>query len=160
MHTASLITSAPTAFPFSADIFGVLNPLGEQGRYKGSGPVVLAVFDRLFLIIRVGNANLDHARHLARILACFSGASFEVGKYFPIRLAILSADCNQTIAIFSGKTGAVRHHRRDVKRNWIARPCIEFCLASLVRASVGYFLPGHRARISSMASAVWAWRYL
>src|SRR5262245_47833393 len=53
------------------------------------------------------------------------------------------ADCNQTIAIFSGKTGAVRHHRRDVKRNWIARPRIEFCLASLVVLPfVGYFLPG------------------
>src|SRR5262249_61988601 len=67
----------------------------------------------------------------------------EVGKNFSGRVGFLGAACNQTIAIFAGEAGDVRHHGRDVKRNWIARPCIEFCPASLVvRASVYYFLPG------------------
>ena len=104
--------------------------------------------------VGIGDPEFDHARHLARILACLTCSCFEVCKNVLVGFGFLSTDCNQTIPCLPAKWAA-GHHCRQVKRNWITRSRIELSLPRLVVSTfIGSFFTAPEARISSTASPV------
>src|SRR4030095_7705461 len=57
-----------------------VDSFGEQRWYKSSCPIVLPVFYRFFLVVRIVNGELYHSRHPGWILSCLSCSGFKVLK--------------------------------------------------------------------------------
>src|SRR5205823_13519627 len=93
--------------------------------------------DGFLLRPRGSDAQLDDTLHLRRIFSNLLRSPIKALEHLTVRFRLFTADSYKTVAVFSGKSRAVRNHCGYVKRYWPLRPRIQLCLARLV---VGAFV--------------------